>query len=267
MVYPEQLVQEYHNLWVAPLRWNPAGKPRIVEAPPIPAPITNYKSNLDHWRQEVRENIRRYLNGKSKSPDSGIHKLGDMAWGIDSGQFSSIPYYTDVQLLHSLSGKGTPQEIRDTMKIASLMLDEKTPNPDLLGCPDLHTFRDWFIGLDCNGLIFSYLRLFHGWSETWDHKPRWYTKGKRKRTLDEIEELDFIFKWEGVDHIAIIGHILSRTSDKIECLISESRGHSHGGAQTNYWRIERDGSKFDSTNLDRGGTRPVDEVWRFPAIA
>jgi hypothetical protein len=262
---PEKFVEKYHHLIVSPLRFTGSTPPILADMPLI-YPITAYRSGLSKYRQQVREAIRNFLKSKASKSGSGVTVSGH-GWSIDGPAFGRIPYFSDWICMWTLSGKGTPEEISSTMSVASLMLHERAPNKALLGCPDLATFRDWYMGLDCNGLIFAYLRSYFGWTETEDHKPRWYTKGIRRKKLDEIRERDFVFKWEGVDHIALIGKIWSRDASSIECNLCEARSPDAGGAQVNRWRIWQDGSHFQSKQLTGGsGTRTLDEVWRSPAI-
>jgi len=262
---PEKFVEQYHNLIVSPLRFT-GGAPPVGADLPLIFPVKAYKSGLSSYRQKVREAIRKFLKKKAGISGSGVTATG-YGWSIDGPAFARIPYFSDWICLWTLSGKGTPQEISNTMAVASLMLHERAPNEDLLGCPDLGTFRDWYMGMDCNGLVFAYLRKYFGWTEAEDHKPRWYTKGIRRTMLDELRERDFVFKWEGVDHIAILGKIWSRSATSIECNICEARSYSAGGPQVNRWRIWQSGNHFESQQLTGGsGNRTLNEVWRSPAI-
>lgn len=262
---PEKFVSQYHNLVVSPLRFT-GGTPPIGAGMPLILPVRAYKSGLTSYRQQVRGAIRKYLNNKALKSGSGVTDSGH-GWSIDGPAFGRIPYFSDWICMWTLSGKGTPEEIRSTLGVASLMLHESAPNKALLGCPDLSTFRDWYMGLDCNGLIFAYLRSHYGWAEAEDHKPRWYAKGIRRKTLSEIRERDFVFKWEGVDHIALVGKIWSRSADSIECNLCEARSPDAGGAQVNRWLIWQEGGHFQSKQLTGGsGTRKLDEIWRSLAI-
>jgi hypothetical protein len=107
---PEKFVEKYHNLVVSPLRFS-GGTPPILADLPLIYPIKAYKSGLTNYRQQVREAIRKYLKSKALKSGSGVTVSGH-GWSIDGPAFGHIPYYSDWICMWTLSGKGTPEEIR-----------------------------------------------------------------------------------------------------------------------------------------------------------
>lgn len=233
-MYPEDLVDQFRNLRVKEMHETPSGncEPGVS----VTTPIKNYVTGLTHARIQIRSALNKFLARKAADPNSCIFDWGDQEWVM----YCADPIYhiSDKSILRVLTGKGTVTEIRDVLKIVSLMLEEQSPNKALGGCRDLRQFVDEHVGHDCNGFVFSYLRTAHGHKAQTDKKCGQYREGVLRQSVADIRELDMVFS-TNAGHILIIGRIVNRKSDSVECYISESRSTSLGGAQAHRYKVKK----------------------------
>ena len=75
-----------------------------------------------------------------------------------------------------------------------------------------------------------------------------------------------VFPSDG-SHILIIGRIWNRTSSSIECMISESRDKTFGGAQSHRYRVKLIDGKWDLNFLDRYEvSRTMGSIYGSPLV-
>lgn len=245
-MYPEEVVDQLRNLQGRYLHETDTGYLNlgVLEN----APVKKYRTGLTDPRIVIRSALNKFLARKAADPKSSIFEMGEKEWVMYCSD--PIYYISDGSILRVLTGKGTVEEIKDVLKIVSLMLQEQKPNKALRGCASLRQFVDDYVGHDCNGFVFSYLRATHNYQATSDKKCGQYREGILRRTVQDIQELDLVFPSDG-GHILIIGRVWNRTSGSIECMISESRDPTFGGPQSHRYRVKLKDGKWNLDFLDR----------------
>jgi hypothetical protein len=251
MLSPEDFVLRYHNLQVNTLM--PFFDPPICCAENKTFAIVRYVSGLTTYTNNVRGRIRKFLNKQGENPESGIFKVGDNIWTLPYLQIEPIYDFSDDALTRVLSGRGSIWEIQSTMRIASLMMATYDTKKDFYGAIDLKTFVDYFLGMDCNGFAGAYLRAFGANPGTGNQSCKTLASGPKRQKASEVRERDFIYHDDSPDHIQVIGKVEKCEGDWVYCNISEARSYALKGAQTNPWKIKRDGAGWKMIRTDVGG--------------
>lgn len=246
-MYPEDYVAQFHQLKGRYL-YDSGGEGKV--GPVEHTPVTVYRGTLSEKRRDIRWALNQFMAARAKDPDSCVWEVGHEKWDI----YGPDPVYSmsDKKFLLVLTGKGTVKEIQDVLKVVSLMLERKKPNKSLYYCSSLREFVDEHVGHDCNGIVFSYFRAFHGLKKTEDKKCGQYRDWERARKgPGDVRELDLVFPADG-GHILIIGRIWNRTADSFECNITEARAPGKpGGAQSHRYRVKFDKKQWVLKFLDK----------------
>jgi hypothetical protein len=246
-MFPEELVSLYRALPIDTLRRTDSVQNPIANNYRVIVSCTRYISGLHSFAQGVRTAVKKYLKAQAAIAGSGIEKSGS-GWALKTLDLDPIPLITDLNVLHALSGKGSPKEMQMTGRILSLMLLDPEYSNKLCGAPDIITLADWFFGMDCNGFTGVY-QVLEG-DSTNAKLPNVSCQGQiggktPRREVSEIQDLDFVFNTGSPNHIAIINSVSGPPKDGvIECKICEARSPSFKGAQTNEWRIKKTDSAW-----------------------
>jgi hypothetical protein len=251
MLSPEEFVLQYHNLQVNTLV--PFFEPPIYCAENRKFAIVRYVSGLTHYTNNVRARIRKFLNKKAENGDSNVFLVGDDVWSLPYLQIDPIYDFSDKALTRVLSGRGSIWEIQTTMRIASLMMATYDTTKDFYGAVDLQTFVDYFLGMDCNGFVGAYLRTFGASPGTGSSTCKTLACGPKRDKATDVRERDFIYHDDSPDHIQIIGRVEKCEDGWVYCNVCEARSYALKGAQTNPWKIKRDGSGWKMIRTDIGG--------------
>jgi len=246
MFYPEDHVSQLNNLegrYLHDVGVEP--KSGVV----MKAPVDDYRRAPTEKRSNIRWNLNNFMAKRAKDPDSCVWEIGEGKWAI----YGVDPVYSisDTTFRLVLTGKGTVKEIKDVLKVVSLMLERNNPCKALYYCTSLRDFVDQNVGHDCNGLVFSYFRAAQGLTKVEDKKCWLYRDFDRARkSPGEVRELDLVFPSDG-GHILIIGRIWNRTADSFECNICEARNVGEGGAQSHRYRVKLKKGVWELDFLDK----------------
>ena len=149
-MYPEEVVDQLRKLQGRYLHETDTGYLNlgVLEN----APVKKYRTGLTDPRIVIRSALNKFLARKAADPKSSVFEMGETEWVMYCSD--PIYYISDRSILRVLTGKGTVEEIKDVLKIVSLMLQEQKPNKALRGCGSLRQFVDDYVGHDCNGFVF-----------------------------------------------------------------------------------------------------------------
>jgi hypothetical protein len=163
-------------------------------------------------------------------------------------------------LLQPYHGKGSPEEIRQALRLATAFeLVEPTVGA-------LNTYCSRYIGLDCSGFVGNYLR--HEGSEVFgpNTPAREFAPSRmRLSRLDQVEA-KCVLSWKHESHVAIINHVERMTARpgggaEVVCWVCESCGselvsgdaHTDGMNVTRYTIKEVDANKVFKVRRGIGG--------------
>ena len=160
MLSPEEFVMRYRDLPVNCLV--PYFDPPIYCAENKKLAIVRYVSGHTTYTTSVRGRIRKFLNDQAAKGDAGVVPMSTDCWSLPYLPIEPIHSFSDHALARALYGKGSIWEIQCTLRIASLMMASFDTTKAFYGAHDLQTFVNYFVGMDCNGLVGAYPREIAG---------------------------------------------------------------------------------------------------------
>jgi hypothetical protein len=163
------------------------------------------------------------------------------------------PIQTTLGTIHRVFlGKGSPDDIREVLRLSSLWFSAVPSALQDCGAVDLRTFGQRLIGVDCNGFVGTYLHNGHRetGSDSEFYIPgvpghayaRSALQGKPGDHL-VVQSLDLIIS-RGWGHVAIIGQIHSRSDQEIVCNVCQSRSTPLHGVHCGVAHIRRRHDQF-----------------------
>jgi hypothetical protein len=137
------------------------------------------------------------------------------------------------------AGKGTPDQIRDVLRLVSLWQSTQGPghaDPTY----ELRRFAHEFMGVDCNGFVGTYLRSQFPMSPL---GPEFdigsvHSYAHERFSLGDIQPVDLVVS-HGAGHVAIIGSIVSQSENEVRCMLCQSRSPNQGGVHREEVGIRR----------------------------
>lgn len=251
MPSPEDWVKAYLDVRVPTLELSGSS---IVAGPTVPVPIIAYANANEHQHQDPRDRVNSGLQGWVRGAG---RRAGLLVTGNHIQLLAAVPIQTTLGTIRRVfNGKGSPAEIRDVLRLASLWFAAQPAALRNLGDVDLRTFGQHYVGVDCNGFVGSYLHYNH--PET-QYGPQFYIPGvpshAHNRTAVQgawgdphvVQSLDLIVS-RGWGHVAIIGQIHSRTEREITCNVCQSRSTELGGVHCGVATIRRQHEQFTMQN-------------------
>jgi hypothetical protein len=188
--------------------------------------LSRNKDTCDPKRFAGAQKMRaRLLADLKKDENEGVVREGARFHFTDHDHFVTLD-----AINHTFEGTATPEEIRQTLWLATHYGHIKHANakPDRLkktACA-AQQFADWYLGMDCTGFVGAFLGLGYARGiASFDKNP-----ARRRQAVRDIHGCDVMIKKSGkiYKHIAVVVKAVPCGAAEVEVHTAESTGERAG---------------------------------------